>query len=160
MSDHNYSLLNAFRVAVEVVAVLFYRPIKKALKSDRNCLLTGAFILLVSSFGIIAFRDPYAIAFTNYACRGVGGALLFIGFVDYLSAILPASSLTKGLALCSALMDVMTGSFNFASAPIYLASGFWTFFLILSGLGTLGFVFLFFAKDERNLSENAPKEKE
>jgi PPP family 3-phenylpropionic acid transporter len=160
MSDQDYSLLNAFRVAVEVVAVFFYRPIKKLLKSDRNCLLIGSFILLLSSIGIIAFKDPYAIAFTNYACRGIGGALLFIGFVDYLSNILPASSLTKGLALCSALMDIMTGTFNFASAPIYLSTSFWTFFLILSGVGALGFAFLFLAKDERNLSTNAPKEKE
>ena len=160
LSDQNYSLLNAFRVGVEVVAVAFYKPIKRLLKSDRNCLLVGAGILLFSSFGIILFQDPWAIAFTNYACRGVGGALLFIGFVDYLSQVLPSSALTRGLALCSALMDIMTGTFNFVSAPIYLATSYWTFFAILSGVATLGFVFLFFAKDERKLRRDGPKEKE
>jgi PPP family 3-phenylpropionic acid transporter len=160
MSDQVYSLLNAFRVAVEVVVVALYKPIKRLLRSDRNCLLLGAGILLFSSVGIILFQDSYAIAFTNYACRGVGGALLFIGFVSYLSAILPSASLTRGLSLCSALMDIMTGTFNFASAPIYLATSFWVFFAILSGVAALGFVFLFFAKDERKLLSGGSKEKE
>jgi len=160
LSDSAYSLLNAFRVAVETVTVLCYAPIKKLFHSERNCLLLGAFILFLSSLAIVIFSDPYPIAFANYFCRGVGGALLFIAFVDYLSAILPPSLLTRGMALVSAAMDIFVGSFNFASSAIYTATSFITFFWILAGVSFLGFAFLFGAKDERNLAPKAPKETE
>jgi MFS transporter, PPP family, 3-phenylpropionic acid transporter len=160
LSKSAYSLLNAFRVAVETVTVLCYAPIKKLFRSERNCLLLGAFILFLSSLAIVIFPDPYPIAFANYFCRGVGGALLFIGFVDYLSAILPSSLLTRGMAFASAAMDIFVGSFNFASSAIYTATSYLTFFWILAGISFLGFAFLFGAKDERNFPAKAPKETE
>jgi PPP family 3-phenylpropionic acid transporter len=160
LSDSAYSLLNAFRVAVETLTVLCYAPIKKLFHSERNCLLLGAFILFLSSLAIVIFPDPYPIAFANYFCRGVGGALLFIGFVDYLSAILPSSLLTRGMAFASAAMDIFVGSFNFASSAIYTATSYLTFFWILAGISFLGFAFLFGAKDERNFPAKAPKETE
>lgn len=156
----DYSLLNAFRVAIETLAVFLYGPIKKLMRSDRNCLLAGAFVLVLSSLSIVVFTNPYAIAFSNYFCRGVGGALLFIGFVDYLSQILPHSLLTRGMAFSSALMDIFVGTMNFASSSIYEQISFPNFFWILLGISFLGFLFLFGAKDERKIAEIAPKETE
>lgn len=160
LKDSDYSLLNGFRVAVETLAVLLYVPLKKLFRSDRNCLLAGGFILFLSCLSIVLFTDPYVIAFANYFCRGVGGALLFIGFVGYLSQILPHSLLTRGLAFASALMDIFVGTLNFASSSIYEAITYQGFFWILCGISFLGFLFLFGAKDERKFALNAPKETE
>jgi len=160
LNDSDYSLLNAFRVAIETLSVLLYVPIKKLLRSDRNCLLAGAFILVLGSLSIVIFNNPYAIAFSNYFCRGVGGALLFVSFVDYLAQILPHSLLTRGMTFASALMDVFVGTMNFTSSSIYEQISFLNFFWILCGISFLGFLFLFGVKDERKFALNAPKETE
>jgi PPP family 3-phenylpropionic acid transporter len=159
LSDSVYSLLNAFRVGLEVVAVFFYGPIKKLFRSDRNCLLAGGGILFLSCLSIVVIPNAYGLAIANYACRGLGGALLFIGFVDYLSQILPHPLLTRGLAVCSAAMDIFTGSINFASSSIYESTSFLVFFAILCGIALLGYVFLFFTKNEGSASEVVTKEK-
>jgi PPP family 3-phenylpropionic acid transporter len=149
LSDSDYSLLSAFRVGIEIIAVFFYQPIKKWLKNDRNCLLVGGGILFLSTIFILVFQNPWAIAFGNYFCRGLGGALLFIGFVNYLSSILPHAQVTTGLALCAAMMDIFTGAMNFSAPAIYQSVTFLGFFAINSGIALLGYVFLFFSKGEK-----------
>lgn len=148
-SDSQYSLVNAFRVGVEIVAVFFYQPIKKLLRNDRNCLLVGGGVLFLSSLCILIFSNPWALALTNAFCRGLGGALLFIGFVNYVSSLLSHSRVTGGLAVCSAMMDVFTGSMNFSAPAIYTATSFYVFFAINAGIGLVGYVFLFFSKEKK-----------
>jgi len=160
LQDSDYALLNAFRVVVEIAAVLAYPLFKKFLHSDRNCMLLGGIVLFFSCLSIVLFKDPYAIAFSNYFCRGVGGAFLIIAFVDYLSKILPHSLLTKGMAFSTALMDVFIGSMNFASSSIYENTSFLTFFWILCGVSFVGLLFFFGAKDERKIKANPVKETE
>jgi MFS transporter, PPP family, 3-phenylpropionic acid transporter len=148
-SDSQYSLFNGLRVAIEIIVVLLYPLIKRWLKSEKNCLLFGSVLLLVSCLGVVVSDNPWVIASLNNVFRGAGGALLIVGFVGYLSSILPHESLTNGLAVCVAGMNIFTGSFNFAAPSIYQATSFSLFFLILLFIALLGFVFLFFAKDER-----------
>jgi PPP family 3-phenylpropionic acid transporter len=156
-SDSQYSLVNAFRVGIEIIAVFFYQPIKKLLRNDRNCLLVGGGVLFLSSICILAFHNPWALALTNAFCRGLGGALLFIGFVNYVSSLLPHSHVTGGLAVCSAMMDVFTGSMNFSAPAIYTATSFYVFFAINAGIGFLGYLFLFFSKEKKETPSLEPK---
>jgi PPP family 3-phenylpropionic acid transporter len=155
LSDPDYSLLNGFRVFIEILTLVVYGPIKKTMKSEKNCLLLGGGLFLASFVSILALQNPFAIGYTNFFLRGVGGALLVIAFVDYLSAILPRSGLVFAMAFAVALMDIFTGSFNFAASFIYQGISFLGFFGILSGVGLVGYVFLFFAKDETKIANSA-----
>jgi hypothetical protein len=117
--------------------------------------LVAGGLFLASFVSILALQNPFAIGYTNFFLRGVGGALLVIAFVDYLSAILPRSGLVFAMAFAVALMDIFTGSFNFAASFIYQGISFLGFFGILSGVGLVGYVFLFFAKDETKIANSA-----
>ena len=64
---------------------------------------------------------------------------------------------TGGLAVCSAMMDVFTGSMNFSAPAIYTATSFYVFFAINAGIGFLGYLFLFFSKEKKETPSLEPK---
>lgn len=152
LTDGGTAIWTVVRVSVEVV-VMFLTPfLMKLLKRQKYGLVVGcAFQMLCVLF--VAFVPNFELAmWLSFVSRGIGYGFGLVGMVLFAQEIVGEKDCPKAATLSNGVTFCFCGILNLVSSSIYLNIGFFSYFMIVFGVMTLGVVFLLLIKQKHKES--------
>jgi len=156
LADNEYSFWYGARVVFEIISMILLPSMMKVLKKDKNGLIVGTSLLLVSNVLSMLITDKFGLVASVFLIRGFANAFVIVRNVTYLQHVVGDKKVARALTLCAGFANAVNGIGNLFSSAIYQAWSFQGLFLILFIVQVIAFVLLIMIKDEKPKMVIAP----
>ena len=148
MSDSAYSLSRGVGICGELVCLLLIPLFAKHLQTFKIPLIISASLILLSSSVGIFLDNPFALGYSSFILSGSGKAFRFAFEPLFLILIVGDKNLPKALVILSGAANLTSALLNLFSDFLYVSWGFAGYFVFITVLQTIGFLFLLLAKEK------------